>query len=367
MQHRMGSESILVVEPDSGQRICLETILRACGYTVDSVEDGAAALAHLASEPDCRLVLSEVRLPGMSGFLLLDAITRHHPDTSLIFCTAERSMALGVQAFRRGASDVLSKPVGMAALQHAVEGVLLQGRMRGETLGYLRNLEGLVRERTGKLREIMADLERSYDVTIEAMGDALDMRDEETEGHSKRVTAYTVALARAMRLSPKELKVIARGAFLHDIGKIAIPDSILLKPGSLTPDEMTIMRSHCEQGHRIVSKIPFLATASEIVLCHQEKFDGSGYPQGLRGHEIPRGARIFAIADTMDAITSDRPYRKGSTFAHAIGEIERCSGDQFDPSIVEVFLGMSRETWPTIRAEIGRHSHASELVRAAAA
>jgi putative nucleotidyltransferase with HDIG domain len=202
----------------------------------------------------------------------------------------------------------------------------------------------------------MQDLERSYDITLEAMGDALDLRDAETEGHSRRVTAYTTALARDMGLNAEELRMIARGAFLHDIGKIATPDCVLLKPGRLDDGEMSIMREHCERGYRMVRKIPFLRGASEIVYAHQESFDGTGYPRGLKGEEIPLGARIFAIADTLDAITSDRPYRKGVSFAEARAEIERCSGRQFDPKIVEVFLRIPTRRWEELRAELLRIS-----------
>jgi putative nucleotidyltransferase with HDIG domain len=205
----------------------------------------------------------------------------------------------------------------------------------------------------------MQDLERSYDITLEAMGAALDLRDEETEGHSRRVTAYTIALAQTMGVDSNELRIIARGAFLHDIGKIATPDNILLKPGRLNDDEMAIMRQHCRRGYEMVSKIPFLCEAAEIVYAHQERFDGTGYPRGLRGEEIPLGARIFAIADTLDAITSDRPYRKGTTFAAAAKEIVRCAGKQFDPQIVEVFSAIPKETWPQLRADTEKRSTAS--------
>jgi putative nucleotidyltransferase with HDIG domain len=205
----------------------------------------------------------------------------------------------------------------------------------------------------------MQDLERSYDMTLEAMGDALDLRDAETEGHSRRVTGYAIALAREMGLNAEELKVIARGAFLHDIGKISTPDEVLLKPGKLNEREMQIMREHCERGYEMVRKIPFLREPSEIVYAHQESFDGSGYPRGLAGDEIPLGARIFAIADTLDAITSDRPYRKGRSFAEARAEIERCSGRQFDPRIVKVFLRMPLDRWGDLRAEISCMSPAA--------
>jgi putative nucleotidyltransferase with HDIG domain len=163
-------------------------------------------------------------------------------------------------------------------------------------------------------------------------------------------------------LEADDLRVIARGAFLHDIGKIATPDSILLKPGKLSDEEMAIMKEHCERGYEMVRKIPFLREAAEIVYAHQERFDGTGYPRGLRGEEIPLGARIFAIADSLDAMTSNRPYRKGTTFAAATKEIVRCAGQQFDPQIVDVFLAMPNETWSELRAEIGKLSPSARSI-----
>ena len=227
-----------------------------------------------------------------------------------------------------------------------------------QNAAYRQNLEEMVSGRTRRLRATMQDLERSYDITLEAMGDALDLRDEETEGHSKRVTAYTIELARKLGLDSDELKTIARGALLHDIGKIATPDAILLKPGRLDDEEMAIMREHCARGYEILCKIPFLGGATDIVHSHHERFDGEGYPRGLRGEEIPLGARIFAIADTLDAMTSDRPYRKGASFEAARNEIARCRGGQFDPGIVDAFMQIPIESWSELRAEIGRLSPA---------
>ena len=221
-----------------------------------------------------------------------------------------------------------------------------------ESQNYQQSLEQMVRARTEMLRHAMEDLEHSYDVTLEALGDALDLKDSETEGHSKRVTAFTIALARAMGLSPADIKVIARGAFLHDIGKMAIPDRILRKPGKLTVEERDVMREHCTRGYHMLRKIPFLAGAAEIVFCHQEFYDGSGYPSGLQGREIPIGARIFTVADALDAITSDRPYRAARSFDAAREEILSCSGTQFDPAVVEAFLKIPNELWQELRAEI---------------
>jgi putative nucleotidyltransferase with HDIG domain len=180
----------------------------------------------------------------------------------------------------------------------------------------------------------------------------MDVKDAESEGHSKRVTAFAIAIARAMGLPREEINTIARGVYLHDIGKIEIPDTILYKPGRLTEEEINIMRDHTRSGYQMLKKIPFLADASEIVYSHQEHFDGSGYPRGLKGKEIPLGARIFAIADTLDAITSDHPYRPAKPVQAAREEIQKWSGRQFDPDIVKVFLSMPEKVWKDLRDAI---------------
>jgi putative nucleotidyltransferase with HDIG domain len=270
--------------------------------------------------------------------------------------SAVHGISVAIDSMRRGAYDYLLKPFEREHLVGTVMRALDHRQAMEENQNYRQSLEQVVQARTELLRQAMDDLEHSYDITLEALGDALDLKDSETEGHSKRVTAYTIALARAMGIKPAEIKVIARGAFLHDIGKMAIPDEILRKPGALSSEEQRIMREHCTQGYHILRKIPFLSEAAEIVYSHQEHFDGSGYPNGLRGAEIPIGARIFAVADTLDAITSDRPYRKARSFDTAREEILRCSGTQFDPGVVEVFLKIPNELWHELRSEItGQH------------
>ena len=226
-----------------------------------------------------------------------------------------------------------------------------------QTEEYVRNLESLITARTDQLEAAMADLERSYDITLQALGDALDLRDAETEGHSRRVTAFTIAIARAMGVAREEILMIARGAFLHDIGKMAIPDRILFKPGKLNDKEKAALREHCYHGYQMLRRIPFLAQASEIVYSHQEHFDGSGYPRGLKGKEIPLGARIFSVADTFDAIITDRPYRPAKTLSAAREEIEEWAGRQFDPEVVGVFLRMPDEIFEDLRREISAQSY----------
>ncbi len=186
----------------------------------------------------------------------------------------------------------------------------------------------------------LRQIELTYDETLRALGAALDLRDTETAGHSERVTRYSLQIARIMKCPSEELTQIARGAYLHDIGKIGIPDAILRKEGKLDPEEVELMQAHVRIGYELIKQIAFLTPVAEIILAHHEFYDGSGYPQGLRGAAIPKGARIFAVADALDAITSDRPYRRAQPFDAAREEIQREGGRQFDPSVVEAFLSI---------------------------
>jgi putative nucleotidyltransferase with HDIG domain len=199
----------------------------------------------------------------------------------------------------------------------------------------------------------LSELETNYQMTLEALVAALDAREHETFSHSLRVRSYTRHLARRAGFPPALLPSLEHGALLHDIGKVAVADSILLKPGKLTAEEWVEMRKHPIAGDEILRRVPFLRPASAIVRHHHERFDGTGYPDGLKGPEIPLGARIFAVVDTLDAMTSDRTYRKAPGFEAARAEIQRCSGRQFDPHIVELFLRIPPATWMQARSEAG--------------
>lgn len=353
----MTPKRILIVDDEATMRDVVSALLEQSGYATVAVESADEAMIRLQQDPDYDLVLSDIVMPGTDGLSLLDQISADYPAIPVAIFSALDDTEVASSAFRRGAIDYLLKPFDRADLDCVVIRAIEYGRLRKQSTIYRHNLESIVSTRTGRLRSTMQDLERSYDVTLEAMGDALDLRDEETEGHSRRVTAYTIALARAMGLETEELRVIARGAFLHDIGKISTPDNILLKPASLNSEEMDIMRKHCERGYEMVRKIPFLREAAEIVYTHQERWDGKGYPRGLQGEQIPLGARIFAVADTLDAITSNRPYRKGTSFESARAEIVRHAGKQFDPRVVEVFLSIPIESWITLRDEVCHLPH----------
>lgn len=342
---------VLVVDDETPVRTMVAAALERQGYTVELAGGGREALEALELNT-FNLVLTDIVMQDVNGIALLERIHALQPNLPVVMVTAVHDISVAIDSMRRGAYDYLLKPFEREQLLSTVQRALNHRQALEETQNYHQSLEEMVRARTEMLRHAMVDLEHSYDVTLEALGDALDLKDSETEGHSKRVTAYAIALARAMGIPPDEIKIIARGAFLHDIGKMAIPDDILRKPGKLTPEEENLMREHCSRGYHMLRKIPFLAGAAEIVFCHQEYFDGNGYPNGLRGREIPIGARIFAVADTLDAITSDRPYRKARGFDAAREEILRCSGTQFDPSVVEVFLKIPNELWQELRSEI---------------
>jgi len=355
----MASERILVVDDEPYVRTVIAAMLEKAHYRPVLASNGLEAMERLETDAPYDLVLSDIMMEGLDGMSLLERLRELQPDTPMVMVTAIHDVGVAISAIRKGAYDYLLKPFEKEQLLATVRRALDHRRLTQQNSMYQSNLEQLVAARTDMLRQAIADLERSYDITLEALGDALDLKDAETEGHSKRVTGYTVALARAMGLSPTDIRTIARGAFLHDIGKMAIPDAILLKPGRLDLDERSVMRDHCARGYQILCKIPYLREAAEIVYCHQEHYDGSGYPRGMKGGEIPLGARIFAVADTLDAITSDRPYRRANTFTAARNEIQRCAGTQFDPQVVEMYLSMPDRLWIDLRREISQHARFS--------
>ena len=356
-------ENILVVDDEEAIREVVSTMLESKGYRCTSVSNGRAAQDQVKRiTPD--LVLSDMIMPEMDGIRLLDWLRQYDPEVPVIMVTAIHDISTALEAIRRGAYDYILKPFEKDQLFLGVDRALQHRRLVMENRTYQRNLEQMVDKQTAELRLAVAQLEQSYDDTLEALGSALDLKDAETEGHCQRVTAFCISIAKAMPVPDPYLPVLARAAFLHDIGKMAIPDGILRKPGPLTDDEKQIMRKHCEIGYNMLIRIPFLREAAEIVLAHQEFFDGSGYPRGLSGEQIPLGARIFTIADSLDAMISDRPYRRALPLSNARQEIRRCSGTQFDPKVVEVFMSIPEEHWLDLRENLGspfRFAHLRNL------
>src|SRR5664279_6091863 len=345
-------ERILVVDDDDSVLEIISSMLTTAGYDCRTVTSGQKAIAALQADGSYALLLCDLAMEDMDGFGVLQRAKRLKPHMPVVMVTAVHDISVALAAIRGGAYDYLLKPFEREQLIATVRRALETRRLKIENISYQNNLETLVSARTELLERAMKELERSYDITLEALGDALDLKDAETAGHSKRVTAFTMAIARAMELPHDRVRVIARGAFLHDVGKMAVPDAILRKPGRLTPEEQMLMREHALLGYQMLRKIPFLQEAANIVYSHQERFDGSGYPRGLKGDQIPLGARIFAVADTFDAITSDRPYRAAQSISSARREIQKHSGYQFDPDVVDTFIGISEPIWRSLRDEI---------------
>ncbi len=364
----MTAEPILILDDEEGVRTAVADVLHSAAYSVEQASSVEAAIPMLASK-SWALILSDLVMPGTNGLTLLEYAQRHHHDVPVVMVTGVNDISVALEAMRMGAYDYLLKPFQREQLLAVVARAIEKRRLEMENLAYKNELESLVKARTDLLdgttadlkraladrERAMAELERSYDITLEALGNALDLKDAETEGHSRRVTAFTMAIAHALGLPDERRKVIGRGAFLHDIGKMAIPDAILRKPGRLTAEEQAVMREHCLLGYQMLRKIPFLHEPAEIVYSHQEHFDGSGYPRGLRGEQIHLGARVFAVADAFDAITSDRPYRAAQSMPSARREIEKHSGSQFDPNVVSIFLSIPNEFWVKLRDQISDH------------
>ena len=356
----MEKENILVVDDEEAIREVVSTLLEAQGYDCTVCANGRLAIQTFRNEP-FDLVLSDIVMPEKDGLKLLAALREEDPDVPVIMVTAMHDISIALEAIRAGAYDYILKPFEKDQLHLSVRRALEHRHLVIENRTYQSDLEQLVAERTQQLSIALQDLEQSYDYTLEALGGALDAKDAETEGHCQRVTAFTITIARAMDVDKGLLRQIARGAFLHDIGKMGVPDQILRKPGPLTAEEREIMRRHCEIGFAVLERIPFLKEAAEIVLSHQEFFDGTGYPRGLKGEEIPLGARIFAVADTLDAMISDRPYRKALPISAARAEIHRFSGTQFDPQVVKVFMAQPEELWAELHENIGSPFRLAQL------
>jgi len=291
-------------------------------------------------------------MPRLDGIGLLERIKDRFPNMPFVIQSATGDVSVLLAAVRNGAYDYLQSPFTREQLLALVRRALEYRRLKFDSRCYQTNLESLVASRTEQLRKAVVDLECSYDTTLEGLCDALALKDEQTARHSKRVTAYSIGVARAMGLSKDQIAVIARGAFLHDIGKIGVPEAILQKCGVLSPEEMVVMREHSFRGYEILKKIAFVAEPAEIVYTHHERYDGNGYPRRLKGDQIPLGARIVAVANTLDAITSDRPYRQAQALAAARAEIQRWSGRQFDPEVVHLFLDMDENIWGDLRKGI---------------
>jgi putative two-component system response regulator len=318
---------VLIVDDEYIGRETLQSVLEGEGYDLEMAENGFQAIEKAKKLlPD--VILLDVMMPGMTGFEVCQRI-RSDPQIAeipIIILTALDDRESLLNALKAGADDFISKPFDRFELRARLLGITRLNRY-----------QKLLQERA-KLREANAQLLNAYEATIEGLSHALDLRDRETEGHSRRVTEVTIKLAQAINIGDEEIIHIRRGALMHDIGKIGIPDSILHKPDKLTEEEWIIMRKHPQFAYDMLSPIEYLRPALAIPHNHHEKWDGSGYPRGLQGEDIPMSARLFAVADVWDALTSNRPYRAAWTQEQSLAYIREQSGKHFDPQVVELFF-----------------------------
>jgi len=350
-----GITRVLIVDDEISTRKLLVAMLREAGVRCKTAACADEGLNVLETE-SVDAVLSDLQMPGISGMQFLAQVRPRYSHLAFLMITGVDDIQLGIEAMKSGADDYLVKPLQIEVVMASLERALEKKRLQKEVENYRRHLEEMVGERTQQLRSALLQIERSYEDTLEALGAAIDLRDSETAGHSRRVAMYSTKIAKELDVAEHELKTIIRGAWLHDIGKLATPDAILLKPGALTQEEWRIMQRHAEIGYDLVKRIPFLAQAAEIILSHHERWDGSGYPRGLKARDIPLGARVFAVADTVDAMTSDRPYRSALSFEETEEEIRRGSGSRYDSQVANVFLRVGIENWKTMRRSVNRPS-----------
>lgn len=318
---------VLIVDDEYAGRETLQSMLEGEGYQLKMAENGPQAL-QWAKEflPD--VILLDVMMPGMTGFEVCQQI-RSDPQVAeipIVMLTALDDRESLLSALKAGADDFISKPIDRYELRARLLGITRLNRYKK-----------LLQERT-KLQEANERLLAAYEATIATLSNALDLRDRETEGHSRRVAELTVQLAQESNISEEEITHLRRGALLHDVGKIGIPDSILHKPDRLTDHEWVFMRQHPQFAYGMLYPIEYLRPALDIPYNHHEKWDGTGYPRGLKGKDIPLAARLFAIVDVWDALTSDRPYRPAWSTQDALMYIRDQSGRHFDPQVVELFF-----------------------------
>ncbi len=339
------AKRVLVIDDESEIVSFILQLLSRRGYEACGLSDARAAMKAL-SEFHPEVCILDFKMPHKLGSEILDAIKEADPTIEVIFLTAENETSLAVDLMKRGAIDFLLKPVELNQLSMSVERAFEHRRLVKENEAYRLHLEQLVAEKTSALNDALNSITAVHSATLQALSMALDFRDQSTSGHSSRVADLTAGAAKSMGVEGPALVQIEHGALLHDIGKLKIPDRVLWKPERLNEEEWTIMKRHAQYGFEFLRHLEWLKEAAELVLSHHEKYDGSGYPRGLVGEDIPFGARVFAIVDAVDAMMYQRPYNKPISFKAASAEVRRCAGVHFDPHLVEPTLNFLSSQLP---------------------
>jgi putative two-component system response regulator len=322
---------VLVVDDEEFLRSIVRERLEIAGYSVEEASNGNEALAMLESSGPYNVLLTDIRMPVMDGIALLGEWGKRSPGTAGIVMSANAELDTAVHALKMGACDYITKPFNFDVLLITIENALRKKDLERQLDDYRANLEKKVKEQTDIINLM-------YVRSIDAMIKALEAKDYYTRGHSQRVTLYSMAIGEERGMMGQELEDLYRASVLHDLGKIGVREAVLNKPAKLTEEEFAEIVRHPETAVRILEPIPFFRPLLPAILHHHERFDGKGYPSRLAGSNIPLASRIMTIADTFDAMTSTRAYRKALPISDAIAEIRRCSGTQFDPDIVPAFL-----------------------------
>jgi putative two-component system response regulator len=337
---RQEKANILVVDDERLVRRAIVTRLKREGYSCEEASNADEAIERLRSN-SADLIILDIKMPGMSGIDLLPEIRNFYPNTAVVMSTAIAENNVIIQCMKNGAQDYIIKPFNLDEVVVSVERVLHIRKLELELKEHQQHLEEKVKEQTKQIRDLFLG-------SIESLVFALEAKDIYTAGHSQRVTKIAVAIGEELGLPRDELEDLRWGAMLHDVGKIAVDPAIQNKPDILTPDEYRHVMTHSYVGAGIVKPVASDKTIN-IIRHHHDRYDGSGLNQTVRGEQIPLGARIVALADTFDAMTSDRPYRRATSAKAAIEEIQRCSGTQFDPEVVAAFMKL-----PIAESEMAR-------------
>lgn len=338
---------LLIVDDETVVRSVLHDLL-SNSYECTEAASAEEALEYLQAGA-FELVISDITMPGMSGLDMIPHVKAASPQTVIVMISGMQTIESAINALRLGAFDYLMKPFDLRQVEVAIARAYEHHQLIVGKQLYENHLEELVDLRTAELDKTLASLENAYRSTLQALTAALETRDAETHGHSERVVTFSLRLGREYGLNAVQMKSLEFGSLLHDIGKIGVPDAILRKPAKLTDEEWVRMREHPLHGQQILRGIKFLEGAANVVAQHHEKWDGSGYPFGLKAEEIDICARIFSVADAFDAITSDRVYRKGRSYEIALQELDDWAGRQFDPRVVEAFHRVPKDDWDELR------------------
>ncbi len=349
---------ILVLESDEARGARLGNVLRDGGHEFVCLARDMPSAVESLHHQRCAVLLADLSggtgCPPMDrarGVELLARVKAMDPMIEIIAMTDKQDLELALDLMRGGAFECLTMPALPWQILSCVGRALERRHKALSERAYYDLIERTVYRRTLELNTMFYELEEAYRQTLWALGSALESRDVETNAHSIRVMTYSRALAQAMGFTGNRLQDLEFGVFLHDIGKIGVPDEILHTPGKLPEEWWVKMREHPRRGRYLLAGIQFLEGSVDIVYCHHERWDGGGYPRGLRRDQIPLGARIFAVGDALDAITSDRPYRAAQTYQRARAEILTNSGTQFDPAVVAFFREFSESDWKKLRTE----------------